>query len=296
MAFHNPKGRANYEPNSWGAGPRESPERGFRSLPVEESGQKLRARPELFADHYSQAGQFYRSQTDIEQTHIKDALVFELSKVEEPAIRTRMVAHLQNINGKLAKLVADGLGMQDMPKPAEPARAVKKDLAPSPALSILRNGPKGFAGRKLGVLVSDGADAAVLAALKKAAKEEGALVELVAPTVGGVITSDGKRVATKQKVNGGPSVLYDAIAVVVSPQGAELLSREATARDFISDAFAHAKFIARTEAAKPLFDKAGVTDMDNGIVALKNTADASAFLKACDALRFWEREAKVHAV
>ena len=29
MAFHNPKGRVNYEPNSWGTGPREAPSRGF---------------------------------------------------------------------------------------------------------------------------------------------------------------------------------------------------------------------------------------------------------------------------
>src|ERR1700744_5532942 len=87
MAFYNVKGRANYEPNSWGGvegGPRESPERGFRSFPAPESGEKVRARGELFADHYSQARQFYVSQTATEQTHIKDAFVFELSKVEVP--------------------------------------------------------------------------------------------------------------------------------------------------------------------------------------------------------------------
>jgi len=47
MAMHNPKGRANYEPNSWGpeiGGPRESPAHGFATLPVEEGGQKLRVR------------------------------------------------------------------------------------------------------------------------------------------------------------------------------------------------------------------------------------------------------------
>src|SRR5580704_15331324 len=59
-----PKGRANYEPNSLAAhgepdGPRECPATGFRmSSGVTgegETGEKLRVRAELFADHYSQA-------------------------------------------------------------------------------------------------------------------------------------------------------------------------------------------------------------------------------------------------
>src|SRR5688572_8137116 len=101
MALVNPKGRVNYEPNSWGGeagGPRESPEVGFRSFPSREEGAKLRERSETFADHYSQARQFYKSQTPTEQNHVANGLVFELSKVETPAIRTRMVAHLLNID------------------------------------------------------------------------------------------------------------------------------------------------------------------------------------------------------
>ena len=65
MAMVNPSGRVNYEPNSRGAegGPRESHESGFRSFPAEEGGRKVRERSETFADHYSQARQFYISQT-----------------------------------------------------------------------------------------------------------------------------------------------------------------------------------------------------------------------------------------
>jgi catalase len=111
----------------------------------------------------------------------------------------------------------------------------------------------------------------------------------------GTVLSDGKMIAAKQKVNGGPSVLYDAIAVIPSAEGAALLAREATAKDFVSDAFAHAKFIAYCDAAKPLFSEAGVKEIDGGFVALKGAADAQSFLKACGKLRFWEREAKVHA-
>ncbi len=85
MAMHNPTTRANYEPNSWGAqgGPRETPQ-GYHSYPAQESGPKGRVRSESFADHYSQARQFYVSQTPVEQDHMTSALVFELSKVERP--------------------------------------------------------------------------------------------------------------------------------------------------------------------------------------------------------------------
>ena len=126
---------------------------------------------------------------------------------------------------------------------------MKTDLPPSPALSIIRNGPQSFKGRKVGVLATDGADAQLIAALQQAAEAEGALIEIVAPTIGGLTASDGSLIPAKQKINGGPSVLYDAIAVIASTEGAALLAREATAKDFVSDAFAHAKFIAYSEAA-----------------------------------------------
>ena len=68
-------------------GPREVPDLGLRSFPAPESGEKLRVRAESFADHFSQACQFYVSQTAVEQKHIRGALVFELSKVETPKAR-----------------------------------------------------------------------------------------------------------------------------------------------------------------------------------------------------------------
>src|SRR5579871_352830 len=161
MAMLNPKGRVNYEPNSRGAagGPREDPGKGFRSFEGEEAGAKVRLRPESFADHYSQARQFYISQTKPEQNHIASALIFELSKVEEPAIRERLVSHLPNIDPDLAKKVAAGLGMKGAIRATAPAAEVRSDLEKSPALSIILNGPESFAGRKVGALVSDGVDA-----------------------------------------------------------------------------------------------------------------------------------------
>lgn len=189
MAMRNPVGRVNYQPNSFGVGPRESPERGFRSFETMEEGPKARLRSERFADHYSQARQFFRSQTVNEQRHIIMALTFELSKVELPVIRERMVSHLLNIDDELAHGVANGLGLMEIPTPADSALE-PKDLHPSSALSIAVNGPPSFKDRKVGVLVTDGVDMKVLTQLIEAMTKEGATVEVVAPKVGGVIASD----------------------------------------------------------------------------------------------------------
>ncbi len=189
MAMVNPKGRVNYEPNSRGGtegGPRESPELGFKSFPAEEGGRKVRERSESFADHFSQARQFYISQTPVEQGHIADALVFELSKVEGEAIRERVVSHLPHIDAKLADRVAKGLGLKGKIAPSKAAVEPRTDLKKSKALSIILNPPESFAGRKVGALVTDGVDAGLVEALRGALEEEGAMLEIVAPTIGGV--------------------------------------------------------------------------------------------------------------
>jgi catalase len=297
MAMVNPKGRANYEPNSWPGemgGPRESPDHGFVSHHADEQGQKIRIRAEAFADHYSQARQFYISQTTTEQRHIAAAFVFELSKVENPAIRARMVSHLLNVHDELADTVSKGLRLQSKPKAAIPARQPRTDLKESPALSIMRNGPESFRGRKVGALLSDGVNAELVGALRKALEREGALLEFIAPAVGGVEANDGTWIEASQKIDGGPSVLYDAVALLVSEEGARMLLEDGAARDFISDAYMHAKFIGHVQAAAPLVAKALGNDCrDGGFIELDDSKKISAFVQACRQLRFWEREDKL---
>ena len=296
MAMRNPVGRANYEPNSWGeqGGPRESPERGYPHAAVAESGETRQIRAETFADHYSQARQFFISQTPTEQKHMGDALVFELSKCDRLDIRERMVGHLRNIDEGLAKTVATGLGLAKAPAALKPARPVIDDLPASDALSILKRPLPKFEGRKFGLLMSDGADAVLFKALTDAIKAEGAIFEVIAPHIGGVKLSDGALLPADQKIDGGPSVLYDAVAVLVSEEGAAMFSKDKTAKDFVNDAFAHCKFIAHTEAASMLFEKAGVAeDMDEGFIALAGPKDAKAFVETCRNVRLWSREMKV---
>ncbi|HTE82747.1 MAG TPA: catalase, partial [Reyranella sp.] len=153
MQMQVPPGRVAYEPNSLDPnGPRENADRGFKSFPDPESGPKLRKRPETFADHYSQARQFYRSMTPPEQTNIVSALTFELSKVETVAVRTRMLGHLDLIEVDLGKRVAAAMAMTGKADKITPAVAPRDDLKPSPALSLVAKAPKTIKGRTLAVM------------------------------------------------------------------------------------------------------------------------------------------------
>jgi catalase len=177
-----------------------------------------------------------------------------------------------------------------MPKPADAAKPTRQDLKKSPALSIVLNGPKSFKGRKMGALVTDGVDIAMLKSLQSALKKEGAMIEIVAPKIGGVRASDGSWIEAAQRIDGGPSILYDAVALLPSDDGANALAGDPAAREFVADAFAHHKFIGYVEAATPLFEKAGVLDnRDEGFVALKKPADCAAFITQCRQLRYWAR-------
>lgn len=290
MAMRNPSGRVNYEPNSWGVGPRECHQTGFVSYGKTVEGIKERLRSETFADHYSQARQFYLSQTPVEQQHIGDALGFELSKVDRVDIRERMVAHLRNIDEKLAATVAATLGINPLPEPMPAARPTRQDLPPSDALSILKNGPDSFRGRKLGILLTDNAPADVLASLEQAAVDTGVICAYVAPHSGFVTLSDGSTRKVNEKVDGGPSVLFDAVAILPAAEQIKALKAMPAAVEFVMNAFNHKKFIAFTADAKPLFDAAGVgKKLDDGCKPLSAGNSAAEFLQACAALRHWAR-------
>ena len=293
MAMVNPRGRVNYEPNSWEgdvAGPREDPERGFTSFAAEESGPKRRVRPAKFADHYSQARQFFLSQTPVEQEHIVNAFVFELSKVETPAIRTRMVANLRNVDQELAASIAGGLGLAEVP-PASPAAAELVDLPTSEALSIVGNGPADFAGRKVGAVVTDGTDAELLAELRQALTDEGTLLELVAPRIGGVVLSDDTLVPADKTIDGGPSVLFDAVVLLGASPAADQLTGVPAAKQFVADAFAHAKVIGYGPDAEAIMEAVGaLRDGDPGLIPLGEPGAVAAFVTACRQIRVWERE------
>jgi catalase len=293
------KSRVNYEPNSLAPeAPRADPARGFAGLNRPENGDTMRIRPESFADHYTQARMFFLSQTEPEQNHIVAAFVFELSKVETPAIRTRVVSHLMNIDEGLAQRVAAGLRIDGIVERAETKVPARREVRPSPALSILAKAPQTIKGRVVGCIVSDGADGALVKALRQAVEQEGARLKIVAPHVGGAKLADGKTLAADMSIDGGPSVFFDAVAVVVSDEAGKKLAREAAAVDFIADTFNHLKVVAHVPAALPLLRRAGIGDdlVDEGVVALRDTSSVAGFIAAAKKTRIWAREPKVRNI
>ncbi|WP_292079009.1 MULTISPECIES: catalase [Brevundimonas] len=287
-----PKGRANYEPNSLAeagedGGPREDPKGGFRTAPVPVEGEKVRLRAESFADHYSQARLFFRSQTEIEQAHLASAIVFELSKVSLAHVRERVLANLQNVDETLAQRVADGLNLP-LPKASDPGVA-PIDLDASPALRIVGKYPDTLKGRKVAILVADGSDGAVVDAVKAAVEGDGGSVFIVAPKVGGAKLKDGKTLVADGQLAGSPSVLFDAVAIILSENGCAQILKEGAAVDFAKDAFGHLKAIGHTPEAQPLLNKAGV-EPDAGVIDLSKAPKS--FL-APARTRQWDREPKV---
>ncbi len=286
-----PKGRANYEPNSLNeagedTGPRASLDTGFTSL--RENGErndpteKVRVRAELFADHYIQARLFFRSQTENEQAHLASAIVFELSKVSLEHVRNRVMSRLRNVDERLAKRAADGLAMK-LPEKAKAARE-PVEMEPSDKLSIQKQAKNTFQGRKVGILFAEGSDKASIDTLKAEIEAAGGTVKLVAPKVGGIPVKGGTLKAD-EKLDGAPSVVFDAIASVLMPDAAEKLTRNAAAIQWFADAFAHCKTIGHCKGTQILLDKANV-EKDEGVVPWEE-------LVAVGPVRHWAREPKV---
>ena len=291
MQMEQPKGRVAYEPNSLSdSSARESPTRGFRSATVAENGDRGRIRAATFADHYSQARMFFRSQTAHEQAHIASALVFELSKVEHAHVCQALVGHLRHIDESLAGRVAEGLGMDELPVAPKSAAPVL-DMAPSPALRTIGKMKATLEGRSVGILIADGSDGLAIAALRKAAVAAGASVKIIAPKVGRTKLKDGSLLVADGQLGGTPSTMFDAVAIVLSDAGAKKLAGDGAAVDFVRDAFGHLKAIAVDAGGRSLLRAGNVAD-DAGVI---ECSDRKAFIAAAQT-RQWEREASVRTL
>jgi catalase len=280
-----------YEPSSLSkSSPRETPVRSFHSAAVTETGEKGRIRASSFADHYSQARQFYRSQSVFEQAHIASAFVFELSKVDHLHVREAIVAHLRPIDEDLAHRVGVGLGFDRLPDAPLTAAPVQ-ELEPSPALQIIGRMKATLMGRTIGILIAEGSDRALVRKLRKAATGAGASVKIIAPKVGGTKLSDGSTLAADGQLAGTPSVLFDAVAVILSDEGAKALATESAAVDFVRDAFAHLKAMVIDRGGQSLLKAANVWP-DAGVYG---SQDITAFMVAAGT-RQWEREKSVRTL
>lgn len=292
MQMQIPKGRVAYEPQSLEPEkPRENPAVGFKSF-AEDLSQgndtvKGRIRSESFADFYSQPRMFYRSQTPIEQAHIASAIVFELSKVETPYIRERMVAQLLTVDETLGKRVADGLGMKPVPKPIEPTVPVQ-DLPLSSALQLIGKANPTLEGRKVAILVADDSNAEMLEKYKAAITAAKATPFVVAPKIS-ITLNNGETIAADGQLAGSPSVLFDAIVSIIMPEQAKKLAKVSEAIAWFKDAYAHLKAIAYCGATDEFILIPQHIEKDASVVALK---EIDTFIEKAKS-REWDREPNV---
>jgi catalase len=292
------RGRVSYEPNSLAGGcPFQTGEIGFVPFPEPlEAGDEVRGKPERFAEHYNQATLFFNSQAPFEQQHIIDALRFELSKVQVPAVRTRVLAMLRNISEELAQEVANGLGAP-LPEPLPKALAepVAAEVELSPALSLLaRPGDGSITTRMVAIIVGPDIDGASVKASADALIAGGAVVRLVGHRVGPFKTAGGPEVVADASLNNQPSPTFDAVVVPDGQAAIDALKVDGRALEFLRDAFRHGKAILAVGAGKELLDAADIPLADNPpgvfIGAKADKGVLNDFIKGIASHRFPERE------
>jgi catalase len=264
QAIH--RGRVAYEPNSLAGGCpfQAGAAQGFasvaRRLDAKESSDKVRIKPEKFADHYTQARLFYESQTEVEKAHIGNAFRFELSKVTVPAIRERVVASLMNAAPDLAERIATDLGMTP---PAPLPRAIENPATPeveqSPALSLMaRPGDGGIRTRKIAVLVAPGVEGSSIAKLVAALMAEGAVPRLVAARLGRCDATDGSAFDADATMENSPGFLFDALVLPDGADAVAALDADAHTLEFVRDQYWHCKTILALGASQALLAEAQI--------------------------------------
>ena len=112
-------------------------------------------------------------------------------------------------------------------------------------------------------------------------------MRIVAPKAGGARLADGSLLKADGQLAGTPSILFDAIAVILSDGGAGRLAKDSSAVDFVRDAYVHLKAIAVDKNARRLLP--ANIEADGGVV---DPRDIAGFISAAKT-RQWGRESSV---
>ena len=305
-----PRGRVAYEPNSLGGGCpfQAGATRGFTSFPQTlRQEDKVRGKPEKFADHYTQATLFFNSQSELEKAHIVRAFRFELTRVQTAAIRERVVSMLANVSAELAQAVAEGLGIEvPSAMPTVLTKVTKPEVKVSGALSLLaRPGDGSVKTRRVAILVAKGVEGASLMALHTTLSGAGAVPRFVGARLGRVATAEGDPIDVEITMEAAPSVLFDAM---VLPDGADAiaaLAADGHTLEFLKDQYRHCKPILIIGDSATLLDKAGIPatlptgDADPGLLLTDVATIAkgtAAFMAAIGKHRAFDRQMDPPAV
>ena len=294
QAIH--RGRVAYEPNSLAGGcpfQAGAAGQGFVSvakrMDAKAPADKVRIKPEKFADHYTQATLFFDSQTPVEQAHIAAGFRFELSKLTVPAIRERVIALLRNASEPLAKQVAAGLGMKKMPPALAKALevAATPEVTRSPMLSLLaRPGDGGIRTRKVAILIADGVESESVASIREALLKAGAVPRLVGPHIGAITSASGAELQADASMENEPDFLFDALVLPDGEAAVERLAADGHTGEFIKNQYRHCKTIMTVGASITLLgmfdvpDRMPNGDPDPGIISTTGNENLSASIQA----------------
>ena len=172
----------------------------------------------------------------------------------------------------------------DLPKKAK-AAVEPIDMTLSDALSIQKNVKDTFMGRSVGILYAEGSDKAMIDKIKAGVEKDGGVVKLVAPKVGEIKVKGGTLKAHGQ-LEGTPSVVFDAVVSVLTPDQAEMLAKDVGTVAWFADAWYHRKTIGACGGTREhILPKANI-EPDAGVPKPED------FLKV-GTKRHWDREPKV---
>lgn len=280
---------------------------GFATLPERVDGVMRRVRSASFSDHFSQATMFWNSMSAIEKEHIVAAFSFELAKVNRVEIRGRVLTEmLENINADLARMVGENIGLPSARDAEEKAKAAAKPngkthilsngkLESSPLLSLAnpQTGIVGnITGRKVAILVAEGASAKDVDIMKAALDEAGAEGLVLASRLG-LLQGEGGSIAVDHTIVTMPSVVFDAVYIPGGTEAAAILAKSSYARSFLAEAYQHAKTIGVDDSATSFMERVGIAsddDMANGIViGGGSSAICERFIEAVGQHRAWGR-------
>lgn len=298
------KGAVSYSPNSLRGNspqPASDPEHGYTHYAEKVEGQKTRKRSVSFNDHYRQATLFWNSMSSAEKQHIIKAFHFEVGSVKDKQLKQRVVEMFNNVDGQLAAEIAKGIGAN--PPQAPGGTDV---TASSPAVSQ-ENTIKSARTRKVAILIENGFNFNDVTQVKTALSGAGIHADIISMNLGMITSAEGQQLeANKSYANSG-SIMYDALYIAGGKQSVDTLMLHKDAKDFVNDAFVHAKAIGATNEAVDLLmssdvqriSLAGVETQgqlfyDLGIVTIRNIADLTAFnqefINALAQHRHWMRQ------
>jgi catalase len=236
-----------------------------------------------------------------EKQHIIKAFHFEVGSVKDKQLKQRVVDTFNNVDGQLAAEIAKGIGVNPPQVPGGTGVT-----ASSPAVSQ-ENTIKSARTRKVAILIENGFNFNDVTQVMTALSGAGIHADIISMNLGMITSAEGQQLeANKSYANSG-SIMYDALYLAGGKQSVDCLMMHKDAKDFINDAFVHAKPIGATNESVDLLmstdiqriaiagvDTQGQVFYDLGIVTVRNTSDLTAFnlefINALAAHRHWMRQ------